>query len=254
MTVLVVVPTYNEISNIGITVSRVMAQPIDGLHMLVVDDSSPDGTAEIVRRLQTRHANLHLIVREGTRGLGRAYVRGFEFALQQGFDLIFEMDADGSHNPDDLPRFLELMDRYDLVIGSRYVEGGGISDWPMGRMLLSRGANLYARAVTTLPIHDCTSGFKCYRRAVLEAFDLSAISANGYAFQIEVHFLAHRCGFRISEIPIVFTDREEGSSKMNLRIMREAVVMPWRLVWQRIAGRLPLTRHRPGEDGRSCTP
>ncbi|RLE27315.1 MAG: polyprenol monophosphomannose synthase [Acidobacteria bacterium] len=247
MTVLVVVPTFNEVSNIGTTVSRVMDQPIDELHMLIVDDDSPDGTAAEVRRLQAQYANLHLIVREGARGLGRAYVRGFKFALKRGFDLIFEMDADGSHNPDDLPRFLEQMDRHDLVIGSRYVEGGGVTQWPYSRLLLSYWANVYVRAVTALPIRDCTSGFKCYRRAVLEAFDLSAISANGYAFQIEVHYLAHRCGFRISEIPIIFTDREEGSSKMNTRIMREAVVMPWRLLGQRAGDRLPISGPGPKE-------
>ncbi len=240
MTVLVVVPTFNEISNIGTTVSRVMDQPIENLHMLVVDDDSPDGTAGEVRGLKARHPNLHLIVRKGVRGLGRAYVEGFKFALERGFDAIFEMDADGSHNPDDLPRFLEKMDRHDLVIGSRYIKGGGVTQWPYSRLLLSYWANVYVRAVTGLPIHDCTSGFNCYRRAVLEAFDLSAISANGYAFQIEVHYLAHQCGFRISELPIVFTDREEGSSKMNSRIIREAVVMPWRLLGQRVKGRLPL--------------
>lgn len=240
MKILVVVPTYNEISNIDTVVSRVLAQPIDGLHMLVVDDESPDGTAEAVRTLQAEYGNLFLIVRKGLRGLGRAYVEGFAFALEHDYDLVFEMDADGSHNPDDLPRFLELMDRYDLVIGSRYVEGGGITEWPASRLWLSRWANIYARAVTALPVRDCTSGFKCFRREVLEAFDLNAISANGYAFQIEVHFLARCLGFRMVEIPIVFTDREEGSSKMNLKIVREAVLMPWRLLGQRITKRLPI--------------
>jgi dolichol-phosphate mannosyltransferase len=199
------------------------------LEVLVVDDNSPDGTAEIVHRRSAQDGRVHLLARSRKMGLGTAYVAGFHFALQNGYELIFEMDADFSHHPEDLPRFLEKMDDYDLVIGSRYLTGVNVTNWPLSRLLLSLFANGYTRVITRMPINDCTSGFKCFHRRVLEAIALEKIVSNGYAFQIELHYKAWRKGFRILEIPIVFTERLTGSSKMSRKIQFEAARMVWRL-------------------------
>jgi len=233
MRILIVIPTYNEADNIQRLIERIFALEIAGLEILVVDDNSPDGTAGIVRRMQQGFPGLHLICREGKRGLGTAYVAGFKFAIERKYDLIFEMDADLSHNPDDIPRILAAAECYDLVIGSRYLTGVNVVNWPLSRLVLSLFANWYTRKITGLPLKDCTSGFKCFHRRVLEAIDLDRIRSDGYSFQIELHFLAWKKGFRIKEIPIIFIDRESGSSKMSRKVMVEAAIMVWRLkLWE----------------------
>lgn len=227
--VLVVVPTFNEAGNINMLLDRLFGLNIPTLHVLIVDDNSPDGTAALVAQRSASEPRLHLLPREKKMGLGTAYVAGFKFALQNGFDLIFEMDADLSHNPDDLPRFLSKSNDFDLIIGSRYLTGVNVTNWPLSRLLLSLFANYYTRLITRLPIRDCTSGFKCFHRRVLEAIMLDRIVSNGYAFQIELHYKAWRKGFRICEIPIVFTERITGKSKMSRKIQYEAARMVWHL-------------------------
>jgi len=243
---LVVVPTYNEADNIERLIERIFQLNLAALEILVVDDNSPDGTAALVERRQAREARLHLIRRPGKRGLGTAYVAGFEFALARGYDHVFEMDADLSHNPDDLPRFLEKVTKYDLVIGSRYATGVNVINWPLSRLLLSLGANWYTRVITGLPIRDCTSGFKCFRREVLERIQLDTLQSDGYSFQIELNFHAWRQGFRLVELPIIFVDRERGISKMSHKVMMEAAFMVWRLrfsdLLRRLLGRAHPTR------------
>jgi dolichol-phosphate mannosyltransferase len=234
---LLIIPTYNEKDNIANIIDAVFAQqPNCGaveLHILVVDDNSPDGTSAVVTNLQ--HANvggagrLHLLTRHGKMGLGTAYVAGFKYGLAHGFDFVFEMDADFSHDPKEVPVFLQEIEHFDLVIGSRYVVGANVANWPRSRLMLSYYANLYARIVTGIKVHDATGGFKCFRRAVLEAIDLDDIRSNGYAFQIEMNFRAWRKKFRIKEIPITFVDRHAGTSKMSKAIVREAVGMVWKL-------------------------
>jgi len=225
----VVIPTYNEAGNIEKLIDRLFQLNIAGLEILVVDDNSPDGTAAKVVYRQAREPRLHLIRRASKMGLGSAYITGFRYALERGFDHIFEMDADLSHNPDDVPRFLEKIRDVDLVIGSRYTQGVNVINWPLSRLLLSLFANWYTRVITGLPIRDCTSGFKCFRRHVLESLMLDKIKSDGYSFQIEVNFIAWRKGFRLVELPIIFVDRETGSSKMSGKVMREAAWMVWRL-------------------------
>jgi dolichol-phosphate mannosyltransferase len=223
---LVVIPTYNEADNIQELLPVVLAH---GSHfnVLVVDDNSPDGTAKLVQEMQKSEPRIHMIQRAGKLGLGTAYVAGFKYALANGFDYIFEMDADFSHDPSVLPRLLEQAEQYDLVIGSRYIEGVNVVNWPMKRLLLSYFANLYTRVITGMPVRDATGGFKCFKRKVLESIDLDAIHSNGYAFQIEMNFKTWRKGFRVHEIPIVFVDRRNGSSKMSKHIVYEAVWMVW---------------------------
>jgi dolichol-phosphate mannosyltransferase len=199
--------------------------------VLVVDDNSPDGTGELADQLAAENPRVHVLHRGRKEGLGKAYLAGFRWALDCGYDLIFEMDADFSHDPRFLPTFLDAIQDADLVIGSRYKSGVNVINWPISRLLLSIGANQYARLVTGLPLTDSTGGFKCFRRRVLEAIPLERVRSNGYAFQIEMSFLAWRKGFRIREVPIVFTDRVEGQSKMNGKIVREAVWMVW---WLRL--------------------
>jgi dolichol-phosphate mannosyltransferase len=225
----VVIPTYNEAGNIEKLIDRLYQLNIAGLEILVVDDNSPDGTAAKVVYRQAREHRLHLIRRAGKMGLGSAYITGFRYALDRGFDHIFEMDADLSHNPDDVPRFLEKIRDYDLVIGSRYTQGVNVINWPLSRLLLSLFANWYTRVITGLPVRDCTSGFKCFRRHVLEGLMLDKIKSDGYSFQIELNFIAWRKGFRLVELPIIFVDRETGSSKMSGKVMKEAAWMVWRL-------------------------
>jgi dolichol-phosphate mannosyltransferase len=204
-----------------------------------VDDGSPDGTGAIVDAIAATNPRIHVIHREGKLGLGTAYIVGFRWALERKYDLVFEMDADFSHNPERLPEFLEAIKDADLVLGSRYQDGHvNVVNWPMSRLFLSYGANLYARAITGLPIFDATGGFKCFRRNVLESINLDAVKSNGYAFQIEMSFRAWKLGFRLVEIPIIFVDRTEGVSKMSKRIVREAVWMVWRLRWWALTGRI----------------
>lgn len=222
---LVIVPTYNEKENILELISAVLNQPT-GFHLLIIDDGSPDGTAAVVKQLQAQFSGrLHLVERAGKLGLGTAYIRGFEYALAHGYDYIFEMDADFSHDPADLPRLLHACqsEGYDLAIGSRYVTGVNVVNWPMSRVLLSYFGSKYVQAITGMRINDSTAGFKCYRRIVLQTIDLQKIRFVGYAFQIEMKFTTWMHGFKIVEVPIIFTDRTKGQSKMGGGIVKEAI-------------------------------
>ncbi len=228
---LVIIPTYDEADNILAVLEQVMGLPGD-LNALIIDDGSPDGTADRVREEQARHpGRLHLIERAGKLGLGTAYIRGFRYAIEHGYDYVCEMDADLSHNPADLPRLIEPVaaGTADLAVGSRYIEGVRVMNWPLSRLVLSYGAGVYTRAITRLPIQDVTAGFKCFHRRVLEALDLDRVKSNGYSFQIEMTYRAWRRGFRIQEVPIVFTERTEGQSKMSKAIVREAARKVWEL-------------------------
>jgi dolichol-phosphate mannosyltransferase len=220
---LVVIPTYNEAANLPQLIPQVLAQD-SRLEVLVVDDASPDGTGQLADDLAQREPRVHVLHREGKLGLGTAYIAGFRWALEQGYDFVFEMDADFSHDPIHLKDFLTAAASADLVLGSRYL-GGKVTvvNWPIARLMLSYWANVYARWVTGLRIWDLTGGFKCFRTKVLQAIDLSQVRSNGYAFQIEMSVRAWRKGFRLAEVPIVFVDRTEGQSKMNRRIVREAI-------------------------------
>lgn len=222
---IVIIPTYNEIENVSDIVERVMALP-GNFEVLIIDDGSPDGTAQAVRSMQIVHpTRIHLMERSGKMGLGTAYIAGFKHALAKGYEYIFEMDADFSHNPDDLVRLYEAcaVQGYDMAIGSRYITGVNVVNWPMGRVLMSFFASKYVQLITGIPIKDTTAGFKCYHRTVLEAINLDEIRFIGYAFQIEMKFTAWKLGFNIVEVPIIFTDRTRGSSKMSKHIFREAV-------------------------------
>ena len=234
---LVVIPTYNERVNLPLIVPQILQQD-PRLEVLVVDDNSPDGTGQLADELAAAEPRVHVLHRPGKAGLGTAYLAGFRWALERGYDLIFEMDADFSHDPKYLPEFLRAVEDADLVLGSRYRNGVNVINWPISRLLLSLGANQYARWVTGLPLSDSTGGFKCFRRQVLETIDLERVRSNGYSFQIEMSFRAWMKGFRLREIPIVFTDRLEGHSKMNKRIVREAIWMVWWLRLQALVGRL----------------
>lgn len=235
---LVIIPTYNEIENLERIVLSVLEQD-PRLEVLVVDDGSPDGTGERAEALAAVEPRIRVMHREGKLGLGTAYVAGFRWALERDYEYVFEMDADGSHDPKHLPEFLAAVQDADLVLGSRYLRGRvTVVNWPMPRLVLSYLANLYARIVTGHRLYDATGGFKCFRRRVLEAIDLAAVRSNGYSFQIEMSFRAHRRGFRIVEIPIVFTDRTDGESKMSGAIVREAIWMVWRLRLQSVFRRL----------------
>jgi dolichol-phosphate mannosyltransferase len=225
---LIIIPTYNEADNVAKIIPEVLAQD-EGFNVLIVDDNSPDGTAKIIQEMQKTNSHIHLIERPSKLGLGTAYVAGFKYALSHGFDFVFEMDADFSHDPKLLVKLLTKAEEYDLVIGSRYISGVNVVNWPMRRLILSYSANLYTRIITGLPVKDATAGFKCYRRVVLESFNLDSIKSNGYSFQIETNFLAWKHGFRICEVPIVFTDRREGTSKMSKHIVYEAAWMVWKL-------------------------
>ena len=235
---LVIVPTYNERDNIARIIEQVLARD-DRLDVLVVDDGSPDGTGAIVDDIKARNPRVDVIHRAGKQGLGTAYIAGFKWALARQYAFVFEMDADFSHDPAHLPQFLEAVESADVVIGSRYRNGRvTVVNWPVGRLLLSFAANVYARVITGLQLFDSTAGFKCFRRRVLETVDLDAVKSSGYAFQIEMNFRAWKKGFRIVEIPIVFVDRTEGESKMSKKIVREAVWMVWRLRWWSIRGKV----------------
>jgi len=225
---MVVVPTYNERDNIERLVAEILAQD-EGIEVLVVDDNSPDGTGEIVDLMAAGNPRLHALHRPGKLGLGSAYCEGFRFVLDKGAEYIVEMDADFSHDPAMLPVFFEKMKDFDLVIGSRYLNGVSVVNWPLRRLILSYFANVYTRFITGLKISDCTGGFKCFRRAVLESIDLSRIKSDGYSFQIEMNYRCAEGGFRIGEIPIIFIDRHAGSSKLSRKIVREAVFIVWKL-------------------------
>lgn len=222
---IVIIPTYNERENIENIIRAVFGLEKE-FHILIIEDGSPDGTAAIVRTLQQEFPDrLFMVERKGKLGLGTAYIAGFRWALERHYDYIFEMDADFSHNPADLPRLYDACaeEGGDVAIGSRYVSGVNVVNWPMGRVLMSYFASKYVRMVTGLPVHDTTAGFKCYRRRVLETIDLDHIRFKGYAFQIEMKFTAYKCGFRIIEVPVIFINRELGTSKMNSSIFGEAV-------------------------------
>jgi len=235
--ILIIIPTYNEIENIEILIKEIYA--IDSaIDILVVDDNSPDGTGKQVKKLKDHYKNLFLIERERKLGLGTAYVAGFKFALKNGYSIIFEMDADFSHDPKEIPNFLDALKDSDLVIGSRYIKGVNVVNWPLSRLLLSYFANKYTRFVTGLPLCDSTGGYKCFRRQVLEALNLEEIRSGGYSFQIEMNFKAWKKGFQLKEIPIIFIDRAVGKSKMSKQIIREAVWMVWKLKFKSLLGRL----------------
>jgi dolichol-phosphate mannosyltransferase len=236
---LVIVPTYNERDNIARVTAGVLANERRA-DILIVDDGSPDGTGQIADDLAAQDPRIHVLHRAGKEGLGTAYIAGFRWALERDYQYVLEMDADFSHDPGFIPEFLRAIQDADVVAGSRYLDGrANVINWPMSRLLLSYSANVYARRVTGLPVSDATSGFKCFRRKVLERIDLNSVHSNGYAFQIEMTFRAWKLGFRIREIPIVFSDRMEGHSKMSGKIVREAVWMVWRL---RVAGMLGRVR------------
>jgi dolichol-phosphate mannosyltransferase len=234
---LIIFPTYNEKENIEKIIEAVL--PIDErLHILVVDDNSPDGTGQIADRLAGENPRINVLHRQNKEGLGKAYIAGFKWGIENRFDYLFEMDADFSHDPKFLPEFLSNIEKYDLVLGSRYISGVNVINWPMSRLLLSYYANVYTRIVTGLPLRDATGGFKCFRREVLEALDLDAIRSNGYIFQIEVSLRVWKKGFTIKEIPIVFVDRIHGQSKMSKKIVREAIWKVWYLRFMSIMGKL----------------
>ena len=219
---LIIIPTYNEKENVVRMIQRLMAMP-QGFELLIVDDGSPDGTANLVREQQECYPNrLHMIQREGKLGLGTAYIAGFKYALEHGYDRIFEMDCDFSHNPDDLPRLDAMLEDKDVAIGSRYSKGVNVVNWPMGRLLMSYFASKYVRIITCMPVFDATAGFVAYRREVLEAIDFDRVRMNGYGFQIEMKYSAWRLGFSIGEVSIIFIDREAGTSKMSSGIFGEA--------------------------------
>ena len=237
---LVVVPTYNERENLPSLAQRLLALPFP-VDLLVVDDNSPDGTGKIADELSGKHPAIHVLHRKEKNGLGRAYIDGFKWALKNGYEFIMEMDGDFSHNPDDIPSFLEAAkkDDADLVLGSRYVNGIRIINWPLSRLMLSKGAAHYVQTITGMPFTDPTGGFKCFRRRALETINLNAVRSNGYSFQIEMTHKLWRQGKKIVEVPIIFTERVEGHSKMSGHIVREALIMVWRLLFQNKLRRRP---------------
>ena len=234
---LVIVPTFNELENLPKLIPIVLSQD-NSIHILIVDDGSPDGTGNYVKEEMQKNDRIHLLEREKKMGLGTAYLAGFKYALQNNYDFIFEMDADFSHDPNELKNFLIAIKDNDLVLGSRYINGVRVLNWPMARLLLSFFASVYTRIITGMPIKDATGGFKCFRRKVLEVIDLEKVKSNGYSFQIEMTFKAYCKGFKIKEIPIVFIDRVKGKSKMSKKIVREAVTMVWKLRLQHMFGKL----------------
>jgi dolichol-phosphate mannosyltransferase len=225
---LIIIPTYNESDNITLIIAAIQKSlPI--AHILVVDDNSPDGTGALVKAYAQKSAGVFLLERKTKEGLGRAYISGFRWALERAYDYIFEMDADFSHDPKYLPDFMETIQHADLVIGSRYINGVNVVNWPMSRLLLSYCGNIAARMVAGVPIRDCTGGFKCFRRTVLEKMKLDKIGSSGYSFQVEMNYHVWRKKFRIKEIPIIFTDRQRGVSKMSTKIIREGLLLLWKL-------------------------
>ena len=232
MKTLVISPTYNEHKNVTALVEAIFKVNPD-YHLLIIDDNSPDGTADLVKRLQLRYDNLFLEERPGKAGLGTAYIFGFEWALERKYDVIVQMDADLSHDPKEVKVMVKLLDNYDVVLGSRYIDGVSVIHWPIRRLLLSYGANVYARIVTGLPLKDSTGGFKAWQRKVLLAIDFSNVKSQGYSFQIEMNWRTWQKGFSLYEHPIIFTDRTIGESKMSRGIMLEAMIVIWRMrIWK----------------------
>lgn len=225
---IVVIPTYNEIENIERIINKIH-EVIPEMHVLVVDDNSPDGTSQAVEKMMSQDERVFLLKRAGKMGLGTAYCEGFTLALERNYDAIFEMDADFSHDPKELPNFLEQIKEHDLVIGSRYISGVNVVNWPLRRLVLSYGANIYSRIITGMPINDATGGFKCFRAEALRKIDLKAIKSNGYGFQIEMNYKVWKNKGKIKEIPIIFIDRRSGTSKMNKKIIWEAIFLVWKL-------------------------
>lgn len=228
MKALVIIPTYNERENVGPLLTAIFALGLS-VEVLIVDDNSPDGTGAIADEIAARDPRVTVLHRAGKQGLGSAYVAGFRYALERDYEAVFEMDADFSHSPDSLPEFLRELEDADLVLGSRYLYGVTVVNWPLSRLILSYAANVYSRVITGMRVKDLTGGFKCFRRRVLEAIDWERVKSDGYGFQIEINFKAWRKGFRIKEIPILFVDRKAGESKMSRRIVWEAAWMVWRL-------------------------
>lgn len=227
---LIVIPTYNELNNLPPLVERLLQLPED-IHLLIVDDNSPDGTGTWVQ--QQQHRRIHLLSRQEKNGLGRAYLAGFQWALEHHYEMIVQMDADFSHSPDDVPKLIAAIETgADLAIGSRYIDGVRVINWPLRRLILSVGASYYVHAITGLPIHDPTGGFKCWRSEALEAINMKTVQSNGYGFQVEMTHRAWRKGFSIKEVPIIFTDRFQGNSKMSWNIVFEAFFMVWKLLFQ----------------------
>ncbi|MEA2077863.1 MAG: polyprenol monophosphomannose synthase [Candidatus Marinimicrobia bacterium] len=244
---LVIIPTYNEKANISKLIGKIQSLKIEGLDILFIDDNSPDGTGDVLKSFQKEHSNLKLIEREGKLGLGTAYIMGFKYGLKNGYDYIAQMDADFSHNPKDLiPLFEEAM-KYDWIVGSRYISGINVVNWPLRRLVLSKGANVYTQIVTGLPIKDGTAGFKCWNRRVLETIDLDAVRSRGYSFQIEMNFRAWKAGFKCHEHSIVFIDRTVGQSKMSKNIIYEAVWMVWMLVFWNLLGKIKTVSKKDAE-------
>lgn len=245
---LVVIPTYNERENLPRLAARLLKLPVS-VDLLVVDDNSPDGTGRIADELSEKHTQIHVLHRSTKDGLGRAYIAGFKWALERDFEFVFELDGDFSHDPDEIPAFLHAAENADCVLGTRYKGGIRVINWPLSRLMLSRGAGIYVKVITGMPFTDPTGGYKCFRRAALEALRLDEIESNGYSFQIELTHRLWRQGMRVEEVPIVFTDRIKGSSKMSGHIVREAVLMVLRLWWQNGGRRSPRPKPRAAAPG-----
>ncbi|HEX4264311.1 MAG TPA: polyprenol monophosphomannose synthase [Verrucomicrobiae bacterium] len=235
---LIVVPTYNERENLPLLVNRLLSLPVP-VDLLIVDGNSPDGTGKIADDLATKHPEVHVLHETEKRGLGRAYIGSFKWALKHGYEFIFEMDSDFSHNPDDIPHFLDAARDADLVLGSRYIGGIRIINWPLRRLMLSKFAANYVRIITGMPFTDPTGGYKCFRRRALEAIDLDGVRSNGYSFQIEMTHKIWRQGMRVVEVPIIFTERMHGRSKMSGNIIREALIRVWQLLLENKLRRRP---------------
>jgi dolichol-phosphate mannosyltransferase len=240
---LIIVPTFNERENLPRMAEKLLSLSIK-VDLLVVDDNSPDGTGKIADELAARHSEIHVLHRSEKNGLGRAYIAGFNWALERNYEFIFEMDCDFSHDPDDIPRFLEAArnENADLVLGSRYSGGIRVVNWPLKRLMLSRSAGIYVHVITGMPFSDPTGGYKCFRRRALQAIELDGVRSNGYSFQIEMTHRLWRQGFKVVEVPIIFTERVEGHSKMSRQIVREALLMVWRLWLQNGLRRKPRKR------------
>ncbi|PJA96543.1 MAG: dolichyl-phosphate beta-D-mannosyltransferase [Ignavibacteriales bacterium CG_4_9_14_3_um_filter_34_10] len=234
---LVIIPTYNEIQNIKKLIYQII-EILPEINILIVDDNSPDGTGEYVRELSSVDSRVKLLSRPGKLGLGTAYVAGFKYMLENGYEIAYQMDADFSHDPKELLNMQKEIDNNDVVIGSRYIKGVNVINWPMKRLLLSYFANKYTKIVTGIPVCDATGGFKCFRKEVLQTINLDKIKSNGYSFQIEMNFKAWKRGFKIKEIPIIFYDRTEGNSKMSKKIVHEAIFMVWKLRLRSILGKI----------------
>lgn len=242
----VLIPTYNESENIARMIDTIISLPLE-VDILIIDDGSPDGTASIVKERQKQYPDqLHLMERSGKLGLGTAYIAGFRWALEHGYAYIFEMDCDFSHPPHKLAELYEVCrsGQADVAVGSRYVKGGAVKNWPLSRILISYGASLYVRMITGIPVKDTTAGFVCYKREVLESMDLGSIRFKGYAFQIEMKYTAHALGFKVVEVPITFVDREFGASKMSSSIFGEGFVGVWALRRDKLMGHFPKGRHK----------